>query len=196
MSPLLQILVDPEMDRVMLTKRDFVVWCSGFVVFNALFLTLWTVISPWQWLVSESESTDLFGRTDSFYSCRTHNEKVSPYAAVIVIFHISVLVLACWWSYKTNEVTTEYSETKYIGYTLILLLESVVIVAPLTILLDSSRASRFILMSGSVLLISTVLLGLIFVPKIISQAKERRLAAMVSKKTPSVNGVDPSKEDE
>ena len=171
----MQAFFHPDLERVILSRKDFAVWTTFFVAFNVVFLTLWTLLDPWQWLLTIDDSRDRFGRSGSYYICRNEADDVSPYAVIIICFHSYVLLQACWWSFRTSELETEYKETEYIGYTLILLLETVAIGATLVTLLDSTQASRFFLMSGSVFLICMVLLGVLIAPKIIAHGQEDRL---------------------
>lgn len=121
-----QIFRCEDLDRLLLRKRDFAIWGCGFVAVNSIVMVLWTILTPWQWTLTLEESTDLFGRSSSYYTCKSADGG-HVYAILVVVFHASVLILGNWWSYRARELQTEYSESQYIGYALISELETIVL---------------------------------------------------------------------
>ena len=135
-------------------------------------MILWTTLSPWQWALKAEESTDVFGRSSSFYTCQSADDG-QAYAIVVIVFHATALLVANWWSYRARELETEYSESQYIGYALISELETIVLGTPFVVLLDSNPVARFFVQVGLVFLTSFVPLSLIFIPKMRSLGQLR-----------------------
>lgn len=182
----LQVLTKAN-DRVFISHRDFALWALGFVGFIVLFMILFTLLTPWRWIETFNSSTDIFGRSSSFYSCRSE-DGTSPYSIVIVVAQALMVLLGCLWCYQTRELETEYHETQYISYALILLMETVLIGLPLFSLLESTRLTSFSFGVGSVFLICSVLLSLIFLPKMMALRRERQTAEAEARMAQNVHG--------
>ena len=181
MSSRQQIFRHAELDRLYLSNRDFAMWAAGYLAVNCTIMAIWQARDPLQWIRTLEETTDVFGRSGSFYSCQTADDGSLPYAITLIAFHAFMLLLANSWSCKTREMQTEYNESRYIGYTLVSELEAIVVGSPFVILLDSIPPARFFVQIGLVFLTSSVMLCLIFLPKMralrrlkIQEREERR----------------------
>ena len=80
---------------------------------NLVVLITWQVVSPLHW-ERNAEVTNFWGQTTSSVgSCRS--DQTSSFAIALYVVDGISLVVACVEAYRARNVSTEYSESLYIG---------------------------------------------------------------------------------
>lgn len=142
---------------------------------NLILLLSWTLVAPNEWTIDSSK--DEFGRVDpTIGSCQGSKNASIAFPIAILFLNLFVLVVSSWWSYRALDLDTEYSENKYISFSLGATLEVFVVASPLMALLNHEPGPRFFVFTGFTLLTSFVVLLLIFWPKVrfLRNEKKRR----------------------
>ncbi|KAL7547884.1 hypothetical protein ACHAWF_011155 [Thalassiosira exigua] len=138
----------------------FVVW--GL---NTIVLVSWTKVDPLMWVRLDTELIfDRFDRSiDSYGLCHSNNS--AGWIAGLFIINFPLLILANYQAYKARNLSTEFSESKYVSIIMALMFEVVVIGLPVFILVGGDTALRFIVMTFLIGSICMSTLCLMFIPK-------------------------------
>ena len=78
------------------------------------------------------------------------------------------IVLANFQAYQARNISTEYSESKWIAFSMVSILQAMMIGAPILILASTDPTASFIVWSMLIFVICMSILGLLFVPKMMS----------------------------
>ncbi|GMH74840.1 hypothetical protein TrLO_g540 [Triparma laevis f. longispina] len=146
----------------------FIIWFCA-----TLTLVLFTVLpdSPEFWNVKLT--LDQFGTIiQSSGKCTTQNCS-DIYIGVLYGIQILVLVLACWQYYIARKISVEYSESTWISYAVLSVLQAMIISIPLEYM-DTGTASKFFINIFRITIVAWSILGFIFVPKIVYLYNDRK----------------------
>ena len=101
------------------------------------------------------------------------------FLAIIIIIDGIALVYGSIQAYKARIVTTEYSESQYLGYTMASCLQALSIMCPVLFLASDHVRARYAVKACFALVPSATILYFIFVPKLshYKQMRERRLSS-------------------
>eukprot|EP00008_Paramoeba_atlantica_P014856 CAMPEP_0201478202 /NCGR_PEP_ID=MMETSP0151_2-20130828/3105_1 /ASSEMBLY_ACC=CAM_ASM_000257 /TAXON_ID=200890 /ORGANISM="Paramoeba atlantica, Strain 621/1 / CCAP 1560/9" /LENGTH=574 /DNA_ID=CAMNT_0047859209 /DNA_START=160 /DNA_END=1881 /DNA_ORIENTATION=+ len=104
---------------------------------NSITLICWTTISPLKYERRNHEGTDGWNRVISTYgSCVSSDgpEGWVPYVVILLVINFSSLIFALIEAYKARSISVAFSETRYISFTFVLMLQSFVVGIPLLFL--------------------------------------------------------------
>jgi hypothetical protein len=175
-----QAYSNPELDFIHVTTWDIMIGFVILLVLNLTVLITWTVVAPLERERNFNEATDPFGRSvDSYGTCA--NKDALPFVVVLMVFNLSILILANWWAYKARNIETEYHESRYIAISMASVSQTWCMGIPILIMVWNNPQERFFVGSGLVFVTSLSVLGLIFVPKVIAIYQDRSLAAAKEK---------------
>ncbi|GMH73648.1 hypothetical protein TrST_g7185 [Triparma strigata] len=168
-----RIFHNPKLRRIKITAKDvllpfFIIWFCA-----TLTLVLFTVLpdSPEFWNVELT--FDQFGTIiQSSGKCTTQNSS-DIYIGVLYGIQILVLVLACWQYYVARKISVEYSESTWISYAVLSVLQVMIISIPLEYM-DTGTASKFFINIFRITIVAWSILGFIFVPKIVYLYNDRK----------------------
>jgi hypothetical protein len=135
-----------------------------FVMFclNCLILIIWTVLDPMVWLRYQQSDTESFG-TCSVSTKATWKVCLS----LLGIINGGALFMANFQAYQARNLQTEYSESKYIGMAMVMILQIIVVGLPLLFLVTQNPLANYFVRVTIVFVICFSILSLIFVPKIV-----------------------------
>lgn len=138
-----------------------------FVLFtaNVLVLSLWTALDPLTHVRDDHEGTDGWNRIVSTYgSCKSEN--VVPFVIPLAFMNVGVLFIGNWLAYETRMIKSEFSESKFIALILASLLQCALSGIPLLFVVREQPQAFYLILTFMIFVISTVILVLIFLPKI------------------------------
>jgi hypothetical protein len=169
----------PLQRRVVVKARDVILPGVIIMSINLLILVCWQVVAPLVFVrVVDEETVDNFGRqTDSHGLCIT--KEGSPISSTVFLLalamvNMSALVIANVQAYRARHVTTEYSESRYIGYAMAGLLQTMFIATPVFFLAGDQIQANYMVKASFTVVTSGMILFLIFLPKISFYRREGR----------------------
>ena len=156
--------------RVEVKAKDVILPLVVMLSLNVIFLTIWTVLDP---LYFERV---YFGRTgsgeiSSYGQCTADGVISKAMLFLILGVNMMAIVLANFQAYQARNISTEYSESKWIAFCMVSILQAMMIGTPILILASTNPTANFIVWSMLIFVICMSILGLLFVPKFISKRK-------------------------
>ena len=123
-------------------------------------LLIWTFVDPLYW-TREDVFQDQYGHTlESEGHCTSEHWKV--FAALIALFHFSLMAVACYMCYVSRDIPTEFSEGKWLSIAMISNMQIFVVGLPILILIGSDAQTGFFVRSVIVWMNDLVIVVLIF----------------------------------
>lgn len=158
------------MRRIKLAAYDVMAPLVGLLTINLIVLTVWTVISPLEW-VREVSDRDRFRRpVESRGGCESDN--ALPFVIILVVVDIGALILAAYQSYVARGIATEFAESEYIGKAIACMLLVSFVGVPTVIIVSGDPRARFFVTASIICVLCTAVLLFIFVPKIHAYRKK------------------------
>lgn len=152
--------------RLQVTEKDVL---GPFVILltcNFAILVAWTIEDPLTYIRQENEGTDYWNRVISTYgACRSDN--VVPFVVPLAVINFGLVSLACWQAIEARDVALEFSESKYIGLTVGSLFQAFLTGIPLVVVVRDQPHAYYTVLSTIFILLCSVVLMLIFLPKIL-----------------------------
>lgn len=160
--------------RVKVTATDVILPMIILLAANIIILACWTALSPIQFLREPGTATDLWNRViESSGMCRDPEGQSSIlYLVLLGVVNVGALGIAMLQAYRARDIQTEFSESKYIALVFASIAQAFLVGGPVLAIERDNPSVEYILQSIMVFLLSTVILLLIFVPKVLHQ-KER-----------------------
>jgi hypothetical protein len=155
-----------------------------FVMFtlNVTFLLAWTLTDPLRWVRIETDEFNSYG------ICKPQGRTWIIFLSLIIVVNSCALLLANVEAYRARSISDEFSESKYIGFAMVSMLQALLLGLPLAVLVTNNPAARLFTYSGIIVLISMSLLLLIFVPKMIIVVQDNKDKKARSGETISTGG--------
>jgi len=145
------------------------------LILNTIVLVTWTEVDPMKWVRVETGTFDDFNRSiDSYGICSSSNEV--PFIVVLLIINFSLVVLANYQAYRARNLSTEFSESKYISIIMSSMFQAIVIGLPLAILVGKDPNASFIVLAGIIGMLCLSTLCFMFIPKMVSMNKKGEVA--------------------
>lgn len=140
---------------------------------NIITLSCWTAIAPLTYQRFDGIGTDDWNRVLETYGvCSSESAEENrdansfiPFLAIVAVINIGVLILANIQAYQARAIKTEYSESKYIAIIMASMLQAFALGVPCIFLLWKIPAAYFLILVIIIFIICSVVLGLIFYPK-------------------------------
>jgi len=104
------------------------------------------------------------GMFSSYGICKSDNSAWLGFLSAIVCVNFAALVGALIEAYKARKLSDEFSESSYIGFAMISMLQALLLGLPLVFVVESPSA-RLFTFTGILFILSMSLLLLIFIPK-------------------------------
>jgi len=135
---------------------------------NLAILISWTVVAPLTSKYIETGAEDKFGRsTSAYHSCYPQDASKQDITFLVLILSINLISLlyANVEAFRGRSIRTQYSESKFIGLTMLILLQAFIIGVPLFIVAYDSPTARFVVTSSLTFILCTAVLLPMFLPK-------------------------------
>ena len=150
--------------RIKVTAKDVMVPFLVMLFTNVLILSLWTALAPLQW-ERRVLQYDRFGRqVESVGGC--YSDNWLPYGIALFVVNGAALLLAVVEAYKARQITTEFSESKYIAMAVVCIFQAMFFGIPLILLTKQWPTAQTFVVTAMIFIICMAVLLLIFVPKI------------------------------
>jgi len=138
------------------------------LVINISLLIAWTIVDPLRWHRIDD------GEFSSYGVCKSDNTAWVYFLVSLVGVNFVALVAAVVEAYKARNVSMEFSESTFIGFAIISLLQALLLGIPFSILAGSNPSARLFTFTGIIFVMSMSLLLLMFVPKIVYASREHK----------------------
>jgi len=154
--------------RVKISEQDVLRPFLVLLFLNCLFLSLWTGLDPLRWVRLPVEQGNPF---ETIGSCTSNGTASKVFGSLTICVDAAALIFAVVQAWQARNISTEYSESKFIGIAIFGWLQITVVGLPLMFLLQSDPTARFFLISALLFSICISVLGLLFVPKVMHMRK-------------------------
>mmetsp|Transcript_20749 Transcript_20749/g.42350 ORF Transcript_20749/g.42350 Transcript_20749/m.42350 type:complete len:329 (-) Transcript_20749:2112-3098(-) len=136
---------------------------------NIVVLITWQAYAPLQWERTVLEYDDYGRPVSSIGTCAS--DKAAPFLWTLVVINGTAVILALWQAYQARNITTEFSESKYIAIALVFIFQSLFIGVPILVIVNGQPTPELFVLSAIVFIIVVAMLLLIFLPKILIMRK-------------------------
>jgi gamma-aminobutyric acid type B receptor len=137
---------------------------------NVTVLICWMLVAPLQYGRLDHLGTDAWNRIISTYgTCMGEKGKEreqDAFVGLLVAVNLTALFYANFQAYRARHLPTEYSESKYIITSVIVMTEAGVIAIPVLLLVKDKPQVFFVVQVLLIFIIAMAILYCIFVPKI------------------------------
>ncbi|CAB9517862.1 acid type B receptor subunit 2 [Seminavis robusta] len=161
--------------RVKVSERDVLVPFFVLLCLNVIILVAWTLIDPLTYIRVANYGRDGWNRVISTYGVCS-SEKMEHFLIPLAIVNMGVLLLANWQAYEARDIESEFAETKCISICMASMLQAMVTGIPVLFVVGDLPNAYYIVLVLLVFVISVVILGAIFVPKIYFTYKYLRMS--------------------
>jgi len=166
--------------KVKVTPLDVIVPGAILLGCNILVLILWTVMSPLIWELKTLQY-DEFGRPKvQIGGCTSHDDgnALAYIGSLLAIDGIAILI-TLWQAYEARHITTDLSESKYIGLAVVAIFEASFIGVPV-IYIVNDQPNAVLFLSSAIIFVSVLaILGFLFGPKYRAYWKKEGLSPSV-----------------
>ena len=123
--------------KVKISAWDVMLPFFILLTITLIFLLVWTVVDPMYWI-----RQDVFGSTDGLSTygiCMIGRTNISKaMIASLVVLAFACVILACVAAWRGREISIEYSESKYVGLVMIVMLQLLLLGIPLNALVNTN----------------------------------------------------------
>jgi len=155
--------------RVVVEAKDVMKPFLFLFTANLAVLISWTAVAPLTSKYIETGAADKFGRsTSAYHSCFPEDATSHDLAFLLLILVINLVALlyANVEAYRGRSIRTQYSESKFIGLTMLILLQAFIIGIPLFFVAYDNPTARFVVSSSLAFILCIAVLLPMFLPKI------------------------------
>lgn len=150
-----------QMRRVKVKEADVLLPFAVLMTANIAVLLAWTIVDPLKWVRTEPDD-----QNQSHGFCQADDRGAYKFLIPIGVINALALILANVQAFRARNVSTEYSESSYIFFAMLSLLQALIIGVPLLIIVNDNEVANYFVWCGIIFVIATAILGFIFGPKI------------------------------
>lgn len=156
-----------RMKRVTVKELDAILPFAILTIINFTIMLAWNLVDPLVWV--RTEPNDAY---ESQGYCQGNNGSHVIFEGLIGVVNFVALVMANVQAYRARNISSEFSDSFSVMMTMLSLLQALIIGVPVLILVQDNHVATYFIWCGLIFVITTAVLGLMFVPKIIL-VKER-----------------------
>ncbi|CAJ1968712.1 unnamed protein product [Cylindrotheca closterium] len=172
--------------RIKITEADVLKpFCLLFSL-NVIILVCWTIIDPLTYDRKFAPGTDLWNR-DIASNGSCSSEHTLAYVAPLGMVSFCVLVIACWQAVAARDIKSEFAEAKWIGWTMFSLAQGFLTGIPIVVVTKDIPEAFYLTLTFLTFALCTVVLLLIFVPKIRMHQRYNKLTPMEQKNAMAIS---------
>jgi len=161
--------------RFRVTERDVLMPFAVLLGSNIIVLASWTAIDPLTYVRDEYEGTDYWNRPLASYGvCRSDN--AAAYLVPLALINLGVVAIACWQAVQARNITSEFSESLYIGLSVFSLFQAFLTGIPVTVVVKDMPEAFYVVLTIMVFLLCMAILLLIFLPKMFMEREYSRMS--------------------
>jgi 7 transmembrane sweet-taste receptor of 3 GCPR len=167
-----QAYLDPEIETIHVSSLTIFKAVLALASANFILLLVWSLVAPLEWTRVVTDATDNFDRNiESYANCAASDQSL-VFVVIILLANIAFLVVGTFWAYKSRNIATEYNESRYIGMSIVAVLQSWTIGLPILIVVRDNPSANFYVQSGLIFVTALAIVAFTFVPKMIALHKE------------------------
>ena len=148
--------------KVVATEKDVLTPFVVLMTLNFIILLSWTLVDP---PVFERVYID---ELTSYGRCKSEGSEWKGFISALATLNFTALIIANVEAYKARSINDELSESKYIGLATLSMLQIFIVGVPLLVIVYQDPSAYFFMWTGIIFIISTSILFLIFIPKILT----------------------------
>ena len=149
-----------EMRRVTVSIGEAVGIIAGVLLIDIAVLTAWTVTSPMHWSRYVLQADKYGDPLSSVGLCTGDNWMI--FASLIAVLHFCLLGIACFLCYVTRNISTQFSESKYLAIAMVSNMQIFVVGVPVLIIVGADPETSFFVRSVIIWMNDLVVVSLIF----------------------------------
>ena len=131
---------------------------------NVVILICWTILDPLTYERLIGDGTDFWNREiESYGACRS--DKALAFLTPLALINFMVLGIACWQAFEGRNIESEFSESKYIGLSVLSLFQGFIIGIPILVVVKDEPRPFYLVLTLTIFVLSEAILLLIFLPK-------------------------------
>jgi hypothetical protein len=154
------------------SEKDVLLPFAFLLSCNWAILLSWTLWDPLTYSRLEREGTDYWNRViETYGGC--HSENAIAFLIPLGVVNFAGVIMSCWQAFQARNITSEFSESKYIAFTVVLLCQGFLTGVPVIVVVRESPEAFYVVVCITTFLLSAAVLGLIFGPKIWLQRNYR-----------------------
>lgn len=151
--------------RVVIRERDVLRPFLLLMTLNIVLLLSWTLVDPLRWHRVYTDELNSYGR------CSAEGEAWKGFLSALALLNFCALILANVQAYRARSINDELSESKYIGLTTLSMFQIFVVGVPLLAIVYENPPAYFFVCTAIIFIVSSSILCLIFIPKVVSKMK-------------------------
>jgi len=172
------------MRRVEVKAKDVMLPFGFLFLVNFLVLLSWTCVAPLRWTRVELASFDQFGRSvQSYGTCFPPRASLSSYEissrsnilVTLGFFNLLAVILANYQCYKSRNVPSDFNESRYIGLSMLCILEGFLIGIPFLFFVIGEPTASFVLGSVFIAFLCIAILIPTFASKVFMRQRRTML---------------------
>mmetsp|Transcript_23478 Transcript_23478/g.38246 ORF Transcript_23478/g.38246 Transcript_23478/m.38246 type:complete len:1173 (-) Transcript_23478:370-3888(-) len=163
--------------RLKVRGRDVIFGTTILVIVNIILNIVWSVVDPLRWeRTSAKEQPNI-----SYGRCVLGGGKAGKAIFISVILICAIgFIMTCWQAFKARDISSEFSESKYLGIAIYSWFQLCVVGIPVLILMDESNVlARYSLVVGVIFALCMSMLLVVFVPILRVKKKRSRQSSLV-----------------
>lgn len=166
-----KIFQNPQFRRITVTETDVLVPFAVLFTLNFALLLAWTLVDPFRY---ERVPVDGANPFNTYGACRFENDSTIGFAIGVLVVNFGAILLACIEAYRARRISDEFSESKWVGITIVSWLQVVVVGMPVMFLVKENPMATYMLETTMIFVVCMSLLLFIFVPKIIFHRRSKK----------------------
>ena len=161
--------------KTQVDAKDVLAPLTILLTLNSIVLLIWTLLDPLTYTRTELEGTDYWNRVLATTG-QCQSDQVASYLVPLVAINFFALAIACWQAFQARDITSDFSESKYIGLSLASILQTFLTGIPVVAVVRDLPEAFYLITTFMIFVLSVVVLLFIFVPKMIKQYQFSQLS--------------------
>ena len=161
--------------RIKISTRDVLLQCCTLLLLNIVVLVCWTVFDPLTYTRCDNPGTDGWNRVIST-SGTCQSDHVARYWVPLAAINILCLCVANWQAYEARSLSSEFSESKYIGIACVSMMQTALMGIPIMIVVRDQPEALYLVLVCMIFIVSMAVLLLVFVPKMVLMENYNRFS--------------------
>ena len=165
--------------KVKITPLDVIVPGAILLGCNFLILIVWTIMSPLTWEIRTLQYDEYNRPRVQIGGCASTDGTAVAYVGSLLAIDGIAILITLWQAYLARNITTDLSESKYIGIAVVAIFEASFIGVPVTYIVNEQPNAVLFLSSAIIFVGVMAILGCLFGPKYRAYWKREGLSPSV-----------------
>mmetsp|Transcript_33348 Transcript_33348/g.53839 ORF Transcript_33348/g.53839 Transcript_33348/m.53839 type:complete len:795 (-) Transcript_33348:88-2472(-) len=180
-----------NLKRVNISNAQLFGICAALILLDTVIIGILQAVDPLVYTRTLVSATQFGDPIQSVGKC--YSESAEAFVTVLACVHIAVLIYGNYIAYQARNISTSFSESKYVSMALVSNLQVMTLGIPVLIITADKPTSRIFTQSGIVFLNDLSTMLFIFVPKVVAVIKNpaATVQSLVSASTSHSKGRQP-----